>query len=249
MVEGGRVGINSVTYYSSEYRVTAYRDRNQAITVKVNQKNKSKLQYLMSQLEDIPFIRGMLLFLEGLLVSWKIYVPLLILLFFLDKTQAKPTKDLIGNNNWNAYLFIIVTLLLCSIFIKVSQVGKYHSAEHMVDNAFANTKILTVSNSLRYSRVHHQCGTNLIIFILITYFVLSLILKNSFLELILAGILGYELFVIKNKRLISFFKPIYFIGYTCQRFLFTSKPEKEHIEVAIAAYKELLNLHENLCNS
>jgi uncharacterized protein YqhQ len=61
--------------------------------------------------------------------------------------------------------------------------------------------------------------------------------------------LGYEIFAIKNKRLVPFFKPIYFIGYTCQRFLFTSKPEKEHIEVAIAAYKELVNLHKKPCNS
>jgi uncharacterized protein YqhQ len=245
MVEGGRAGTNSVTYYSSEYRVTAYRGSNKEITVKVSSKKKSKLQFVMNRLYYIPFIRGIWLFLEGLFLARKLYLPSLALLFLLDKMQAKPTK-FIDNNNWNAYLFIVGTLLICSLFIKVSQIGKYHSAEHMVDNAFENTKILTVSNALKFPRVHHRCGTNLMIFILITYFLLSLVLKNSFLEILLAGIFGYELFAIKNKRLISFLKPIYFIGYTCQRFLFTSKPKNEHIEVAIAAYKELLRSHEKI---
>ncbi|UNL85277.1 DUF1385 domain-containing protein [Priestia koreensis] len=132
-------------------------------------------------------------------------------------------------------------LLLYSLFIKFTELGKYHGAEHMVDNAYETSNNLSILNVAKYSRVHSSCGTNLLVFIILFQTIFTFFNDNITINFLLSFILGYEVYMIKNQVINKVLKPIYVVGSFFQKYLFTSEPEEIHIKVAIAAYKKLIS--------
>ncbi|WNS82182.1 DUF1385 domain-containing protein [Domibacillus sp. DTU_2020_1001157_1_SI_ALB_TIR_016] len=251
---GGRAGFHSVLFYNNTRIVKATRERNKRINVKVTYIEKSKIQMLGLCLYEIPFVRGAWLFFESFIITWKINFVLISALFLLNiinwssheevDSSLSPFIINFGTSIIYDYRFhfslIMGFLLLSSLIIKTTNLGKYHGAEHMVDNAYEDSKNITFANVINYSRIHPRCGTNIIVFVLIFYTLLYSFVDIIFLRFILSFILAYEVYLLKNKKLSFFLKPVYRLGEVFQKYLFTSLPEKTHIEVAIAAYDKLL---------
>lgn len=254
IVIGGRAGINSVSFSTNETKVTAYRNKTGEIKINVTSKKKSIFGQIGQKLDKIPFIRGIWMIFEGYLDSWKtilfIFGICLATLFLSSRFITKMPSS-IGNKIvhhtfliWYTYILIILLLVLYSLFIKFSPVGKYHSAEHMVDNAFEKSKNISINNVIKYSRIHHRCGTNLCVFIILFYIIFSLFIKSLILSFLLGCIFGYEVYKINTRWISPFLRPIYIIGYFLQKNLFTTPPDKEHLLVAKAAYECILKIHE-----
>ncbi len=74
----------------------------------------------------------------------------------------------------NHSLFLIaIILVIFTIVIKLSNLGKYHGAEHMTDTSYNRFSSLALTDVVKQSRIHKRCGTHLAVFILITYFISS----------------------------------------------------------------------------
>lgn len=57
----------------------------------------------------------------------------------------------------------------------------------------------------------------------------------------------YELIQLENALLKKLLKPVYLIGYFLQYTLFTSKPDKKHIEVSFVAFNRMLKKQLTIC--
>ena len=141
--------------------------------------------------------------------------------------------NLIFNHFW---LLIAAILAIFAIIVKLSNLGKYHGAEHMTDLSFNSLSSLTLSDVVKQSRIHNNCGTNFVVFLFVTYFILSFFFSEFIVLIVLSICLGYEVFLIQSRIM----APFYWIGGIFQYLFFTSKPSTEHLEVAIASYETLL---------
>lgn len=157
-------------------------------------------------------------------------------------------------------LIFITYILLTSLMKDVRRTFMYHGAEHKTISAYEHGMELTVENVKKCSRVHDRCGTTFL-FIVMTISILVFAIVNSVLvalNLSFEGVLG-NLFRFAVKLLclpivagISYeilkalakteSKAVYFLkvpGLLLQR-LTTREPENEMIEVAIAAFNQVL---------
>jgi uncharacterized protein YqhQ len=177
------------------------------------------------KISEIPFLRSLTSFYKE---------KYLILLLILSVIHA------LNKSNYH-FLFIIylLPLLIAIIYIKFTEAGKYHSAEHMVINAYENGGNLSIENVFKQPRSHLLCGTNPEI-VLSLFFLLGFTFKVPFvLTLVLGVSLREEIITLLDKRRGSLFgKGINKI----QIILFTSKPEEKHLLLAIKTLDKLLKL-------
>ncbi|MCC3359432.1 DUF1385 domain-containing protein [Bacillus sp. REN16] len=134
-------------------------------------------------------------------------------------------------------------LVIAALIIIASPVGMYHAAEHMTANAFESGLNLTLENVRKQPRVHKDCGTNLVVCIVLCFSVLTLIFGDSVLVFLVSWSIGYEMW--KNEPKVIW-DVILIIGKVSQYLLFTTKPQDKHLMVAIEALtrleeKELVN--------
>lgn len=140
------------------------------------------------------------------------------------------------------------SLLSTSLFSKITDVGKYHSAEHMVDNAYVDSQDISLQNVQKYSRIHRHCGTIFVMFIIFFYIIIYFLINNMFIAGLLSFSFGYELYRLQIVWLKKTLTPFYFFIYFLQWLLFTSKPDSKHLEVSIAAYQEIIRLNKSNSN-
>jgi uncharacterized protein YqhQ len=133
-------------------------------------------------------------------------------------------------------LLITFILVIFTVVIKLSNLGKYHGAEHMTDSSFNSLSSLAISDVVKQTRIHNHCGTNFVVFLFVTYFIFSFFFSHFAVLIVLSICLGYEVFHIQSRIL----APFYWVGGFFQYFLFTSKPSTEHLEVAIASYEAVI---------
>ena len=167
---------------------------------------------------------------------------------------------------WGAFKFVIFIAYLALILLlkDIRRLYMYHGAEHKTINAYEHGMELTPESVKDASRIHDRCGTSfLFIVVLINVLVLSLVLwgvgvteqniPNRFLRFfaqlgieilllpVLAGI-SYEVLKLlarfDNKFVAIFKSP----GMLLQKALTTREPDAEMIEVAIAAFKKVLEM-------
>lgn len=258
LISGGQAGLNSVIFYNRNNKVKASKIKDGRIRVEIIPQENRKSTKIGMILDRIPFIRGIWLMVETVLLNWKLYIitfGLFIVMFMSLKFLNPETTE----NHTNSifyffftlpyhFFFLLGVLLCASLFIKLTEVGKYHSAEHMVDNAYEDSKDISLKNVQRYSRVHKHCGTNLLMFILIFYFPFYYLIDNKFFVSFLSFSFGYEMYRINHVWIKKALTPIYAFSYSLQWLLFTSKPEAKHLEVSIAAYQEIINLSKSSSN-
>ena len=167
---------------------------------------------------------------------------------------------------WGAFKFIIFIAYLSIILLlkDIRRLYKYHGAEHKTINAYEHGMELTTENVKKASRIHDRCGTSfLFIVVLINILILSLVLwgvgiteatiPNRLLRIlaqlgielvilpVLAGI-SYELLKLLarfDNWFVTIFKSP---GMLLQKTLTTREPDDEMIEVAIVAFKKVLEM-------
>lgn len=167
---------------------------------------------------------------------------------------------------WGGLKFaIFIAYLGIILFLKdIRRLYKYHGAEHKTINAYEHGMELTPESVKKASRIHDRCGTSfLFIVMLINVLIISLVLwavgisnetiPNGALrflaqlgiELVLLPVLAgvsYEIlkFLAKfDNWFVTIFKSP---GMLLQKALTTREPEEEMIEVAIAAFKKVLEM-------
>ncbi|MEK5522414.1 hypothetical protein B5V89_18530 [Heyndrickxia sporothermodurans] len=256
---GGRAHLNGVTFRSNDVTVTAKRINN---TIEViDNVDFDEYEYIENHgfdfeyfISKIPFIRGVWNFYSSLFTSLKKFLLIicisLIVTFLLSYFSLINLVTKEYSFNVPVELIIPSIVLILTIYIRFTEVSKYHAAEHMVANCYDQGKKLNLLNVQKQSRVHESCGTNLLTFVLTVFIIFLFIPRindiNVLLLLILSYSIAYELFIVENKMLIKFFKPIYIIGYVFQYLFFTSKPKKEHLKVALAAFNRMIKLQNEI---
>lgn len=167
---------------------------------------------------------------------------------------------------WGALKFVIFLAYLgISLLLKeIRRLYKYHGAEHKTINAYEYGMELTPESVKKASRIHDRCGTSfLFIVMLINVLVISLVLwavgiskttiPNGILrflaqlgiELVLLPVLAgvsYEILKFLAKFDNWFVKIFKSPGMLLQKALTTREPDEEMIEVAIAAFKKVLEM-------
>ncbi|MEC1524357.1 DUF1385 domain-containing protein [Neobacillus niacini] len=246
IIKGGAAGFNSVVFYSENFSSRAIRKSDGAISIEIiKRKIASKYERFIKR---IPLIRGLFLFIQPIVTFWKVYLITCFLLIFVLLLSRWTSNDLVDNSSFSTItnsLYIAqkhflqalaIIIVIFAVVIKLSNLGKYHAAEHMTDSSFESLKSLSISNIAKQSRIHNNCGTNLVVFLFVIYSILSLFISDFFVLIMLTICLAYEVFLLESTLLV----PFYWIGGISQYLLFTSKPSKEHLEVATAAYKALV---------
>jgi uncharacterized protein YqhQ len=258
LIRGGSAGRNSVTFYSDHHHVKAIRTKENSIEIEEYEFDRVK-----SNLDDflmkIPLIRGIWVVLESLWRVKKAFIIALIVTTFLVigsdfifssivgevGDTMNPISVLLNFLTNEPLYFIVITIVLCFILIKFSDASKYHAAEHIIAHAYENGD-LSIDQIIRcrYSRIHINCGTNLVVFFITFYSLLFVITEiREILTLsLLSYSLAYEVFIVKAERLKSLLMPFYYVGFAMQYLLFTSRPTEHHLEVALACMKRLKEL-------
>lgn len=145
--------------------------------------------------------------------------------------------------------FFVLYILLISQIKDIRRVFQYHGAEHKSIFAFERGLPLTVENVKSMPRLHPRCGTNFIfvvmavsifLFSFVTFdnIVMRSILKLVFLPVV-AGI-AYELIRLAGKYQNPLTRFLIFPGLMLQK-ITTKEPDKDQIEVAIAALEGALD--------
>ncbi len=142
-------------------------------------------------------------------------------------------------------------LLVISRLEDLRRVFQYHGAEHKTISCFEAGEELTPRNAQRFSQMHPRCGTSfLLIVMVLAIFVFAPIGLPAWYWLVLSRIAGipivagisYE--VIKaagRNRRKAWVRALMWPGLKLQS-LTTREPDAEHLEVAIAALEEVLDV-------
>lgn len=233
---GGRAYPNGVRLRNSNYSVKAYYDRNNNLQVEINKVKRSKYFNLVRK---IPVLRGIvsLLFSIGMFLKESINKPKkywVVLLILLVDIIYIFLPSSVGENTMNILMIVYFSLpiLLLIVFKNIiSEILKYHGAEHKIVHYYENDLQGEINS---YSRLHRRCGSNIVFYYFIISFGLGSIINfniNPFLlELIYLG-LAYEAIIYTPKKLL-------FLPYLFQR-LVTKEPERKHIEAARLALEVL----------
>lgn len=163
-------------------------------------------------------------------------------------------------------LVIFIAYLGLILLLKdIRRLYMYHGAEHKTINAYERGVELTPENVMNSSRLHDRCGTSFLFIVLIINIVLislaswgitdvALGIKNMpvarfFTNLaieivmlpIIAGV-SYEVLKLLAKFDNKFVAVLKAPGLFMQKVLTTREPDKEMIEVAIAAFNKVLEM-------
>ncbi len=188
-------------------------------------------------LSRIPFVRSFSMIFELIIENWKRFLLAFIVLLLMEILLiGESSSFLLHTIQISTLELLFIFLVIASLIIKISPIGKYHGAEHQTVSAFESGLNLRLENVREQPRVHKDCGTNLAVSIFLCFSILSLILENSVHVFLLSWAIGFELWKGEPKVIWDL---IMVIGKVTQYLLFTSKPQDKHLIVAIEAMKRL----------
>ncbi len=140
-------------------------------------------------------------------------------------------------------------LALTSMLKDIQRVWQYHGAEHKTIHCYESEEELTVENARKHTTKHPRCGTSfLFIVIIVSILVFAFtgwhnILINSVIRILLVPVvagLSYEALKFAGRHSEhKFVKILNAPGMAFQRFT-TREPDDSQLEVAIAAFKNVL---------
>ncbi len=233
-IYGGRAGYNSVSFTGEKYKVLS-RFKNRKITTETRLKKEDKK--ITTFLSRIPFVRSFSIVIDLLIEYWRRFLVAAIVMILMELLFIGRSNSIflytIPINNLEMLLGLLV---IAGLFIKISEIGSYHAAEHMTFSAYQSGINLTLENVRKQPRVHRDCGTNLAVSVVLCFSVLSLIPVDSVWLFLLAWAIGFELW--KGEPIIIW-DLILVIGKVMQYLIFTSKPQDKHLMVAIEAMTRL----------
>ncbi len=131
----------------------------------------------------------------------------------------------------------------------IKRLYRYHGAEHKCINCIEKGRPLTVKNVMRSSRIHKRCGTSFMFFVLFVSIILFFFIRvenpvyrvglRILLMPLVAGI-SYELIRWAGTSNNYFIRLLSAPGMWIQR-MTTKEPDKEMVEVAIAAVEAVFD--------
>jgi uncharacterized protein YqhQ len=139
-------------------------------------------------------------------------------------------------------------LALVSLMKEMKRVWEYHGAEHKTIHCYEHGEEITVENVRKYTTKHPRCGTSLFFTIMIISILIFAftgwhnVFLNALIRILLVPLVaGVSLevikFAVKHENLL--FKIVTAPGLMFQSFT-TREPDDRQIEVAIAAFMEVL---------
>lgn len=143
-------------------------------------------------------------------------------------------------------------LALVSLMKEMRRVWEYHGAEHKTIHCYEHGEEMTVENVRKYSTRHPRCGTSLLFTIMIISILIFAftgwhnVFINALIRILLVPLVAgvsLEFVKIAVKRESWFSKLITAPGLMFQSFT-TKEPDDSQIEVAIAAFMEVLPVEE-----
>lgn len=162
-------------------------------------------------------------------------------------------------------LIIFIAYLGLILLLKdIRRLYMYHGAEHKTINAYENGVELVPEKVMECSRLHDRCGTSFLFIVILINIVINSVVRWGFFKLvpgienyyarffinlgleivllpIVAGV-AYEflkLFAKFHGKVATFFKSP---GLLLQKTLTTREPTRDMVEVAIAAFKAVLEM-------
>ena len=162
-------------------------------------------------------------------------------------------------------LVIFLAYLGLILFLKsIRRLYMYHGAEHKTINAYEHGLELTPENVMQSSRLHDRCGTSFLFIVLLINIVLISLAGWGFYELvptiesqvakffinlaielvllpIIAGV-SYEVLKFLARFDNKFVTVLKAPGLLLQKALTTREPTEDMVEVAIAAFKKVLEM-------
>lgn len=149
-------------------------------------------------------------------------------------------------------IMFILYIVLIRKMSDIRRVFQFHGAEHKCIHCFENGLPLTPENCAPFYTLHPRCGTSFLMFVMVISLVLfsllgwpSLLMRivsRLLLIPVVAG-LSYELLRWAGRSDNLLVKILSMPGLYLQK-LTTCEPEREHLEVAIAAMKAVLTAPE-----
>lgn len=130
----------------------------------------------------------------------------------------------------------VAVLLVALIYVRANEIVKFHGAEHKVAHWYEKTIIREKRKKdvFKYSRIHSQCGSNLIATICEMYLISSIIFSMTGRQIPEILTMGLPLFVY------GIF-PFNVLGLLVQ-LVSTAEPEDKEVAVATAALRGLLEV-------
>lgn len=233
-IYGGRAGFKYVSFTGERYRSVARLRGGKIITETTRKKGDMRTTKILSK---IPFVRSFTLIVETVIESWKIFLFMMILLLLMKVFfNHKSSVVLLYAIPINSLVLLCSVLIIAGFIIKISPIGKYHAAEHMCANAYDKSLNLTLDYVKSQSRVHKDCGTNLIISFLLCFVILFLVFGDNPWLFLVSYPVGYELWRYEPKVIWSI---VLIISKITQYVLYTSEPDDKHLLVAIVALRAL----------
>lgn len=152
-------------------------------------------------------------------------------------------------------LLLLVYLFAISQTPLIRRLFQYHGAEHKVINTYEAGVELTVENVQKSSTLHYRCGSSFIIFtVLVGVIIYSFFQYDSLWERIYQRIIllplvigaSYEVLQFTNKlRDLPLLRLLGYPGLLLQK-LTTKEPEDKQVEVAIASFKKMMELDQEV---
>jgi len=227
---GGRAGYNNVMFESETHTSTATRKGNDIIVNKILKDDKeTKLEEFLYK---IPFARAYWIILKLIFTKFGLLLLALSLIYSYCLYNFEPSS--LQNSNYHNFIILPILMLL---FNKCSKTKYYHGAEHKVVNDYEEDGKVSIETAMNQSCVNDNCGTNLYVGLIIINGLL-VPLFHSWAMLLGWGI-TYEVMRSDNRIVMWIVKPIYFVGSLLQKYIFTSEPNRDQLEVAVMAFKGL----------
>ena len=180
----------------------------------------------------------------------------IVLFMFIPSFAIKTLNSTFSLNNFSKailegilkIIIFIAYLAIISLMPNMRRTFQYHGAEHKTIACYEADCELTVENVKKFTRFHPRCGTSfliivmiisIIVFSVITWddLVIRIILKFSLLPVV-AGC-SFEIIQLAGRYTNTCTKIVSAPGLWLQR-LTTSEPDESQIEVAIAAFNQVI---------
>jgi uncharacterized protein YqhQ len=244
-INGGMAHSNAVSFYGKNYQSKATRKKNGEIEVIVEP--IKALPHWLNRALRIPLLRGFADTIYGFYMKWFIGLLFLMAPIFMNYRVQTIMENIkaAGNDKFGFLSGLLTGLLLVTIVLKVSPMGKYHGAEHVMHNLYLQNRPITVEEGKKASRIHEWCGTSCIVILMVYTALMAFVPIPVWLKILLWFPFYGEAIMNENKFVRTIFMPFKLIGYAFQ-LLTTSKPKDEHLEVSRQAFQALLDKEQSL---
>jgi hypothetical protein len=239
---GGMARYSGVDFFGPNYSSSAER-RDGKIYVWIDPSKLWQPEGVLARISQWPVLRSIFFWFRVLLQLlgsvWALvsFVGSIVVLWLLVSLMDFGSESVGGPLGAVLHFFaifpILPILLVFFAAMKFTAIGRYHGAEHKAVSAYEKYGEITLEGAKDMSRLHPRCGTNILIYIIVASFV------DPFVDwapwAVLQFIVISEAWFLLGKTRLSIA-----VGNFMQKYLTTSEPGRNELEVAVESLNELL---------